>query len=98
MKTLAFEELGRFLRTTIRQSYGLPASIIEGVEHDCLERLSVNERRELLELARQVIKDWPGPFYTLEALIKEVMPRHRQSQLRYLTEKLPYRSVVRNWN
>jgi hypothetical protein len=98
IKTLAFEDLGRFLRTTIRQSYGLPASLVERADHYCLERLSVNERRELLDLARLVIKDWPGPFATLEALIKEVMPRHRLNQLRYLTENVSHVSATSDWS
>jgi TniQ len=88
IKTLAFEELGQFLRTTIRTSYGLPVSSIGRTEHDCLERLSINERRELLNLARQIIEDWPSPFATLEALMKEVVPRHHQNQLRYLMDDL----------
>ncbi|HEX8495300.1 MAG TPA: hypothetical protein VF658_20985 [Pyrinomonadaceae bacterium] len=86
IEILAFEDLGLFLRTIIRKSYSLPTSSIAKVDHKCLERLSINERRELLSLAKRIIEDWSGYFAELEALIKEVMPRYRQSKLRYLMD------------
>ena len=86
MKVLAFDELGLFLRVTIMRLYKLPISTVKKINHNCLERLSISERRELLILARRIIKDWPGYFSTLEALMKEILPPYRQSELRYYGE------------
>lgn len=76
MDILAFDNLGIFLRSTIRQSYGLPPSIIGVPKHKWVEVLRVNERRELLSLAKRIIEDWPGSFNTFETVMKGVLPSY----------------------